>query len=360
MSFVPPGHAVNAPLFGKVDEVQAHYLHIPPRLRQRQAALIDVANDFHFAMLNDKPRNAFYADALVRAIVPGESIVLDIGSGSGLLAILAAKAGAKHVYSIEGSRDMAEIARTNVLHNGLQSRVTILHRLSTDVQSQDLQMHGRPTVLVSELLGTLLLGEDALAYVADARTRLMSSASSCIVIPEQGIQYVTLIESEAVRNVSYVGRADGSIDMDAFNLLRDTSSTFLTKQVGFRLSKEGYRAMSIRMPVFSVNFATDDRAPSRPRHTLRLPFVVSWTGVIDAAMFSWSVSAPGADAVMSTHPEETVDNLPRDMHWGQALQKLADTTSSSDLFHCTEGESLVLVLYFSSESPTMHAHLERA
>jgi hypothetical protein len=95
--FVPPGHDTHAPLFGTLDEVQAHRTSIPARLHTRQAALIEVANDFHFAMLNDQPRNEFYKRALARAILPGQSIVLDIGSGSGLLSILAAQAGAQGV-----------------------------------------------------------------------------------------------------------------------------------------------------------------------------------------------------------------------------------------------------------------------
>jgi hypothetical protein len=53
-------------------------------------------NDFHFAMINDLPRNAFYKTALDLAVRPG-CTVLEIGTGSGLLSMLAARAGPDHV-----------------------------------------------------------------------------------------------------------------------------------------------------------------------------------------------------------------------------------------------------------------------
>lgn len=54
---------------------------------------------FHGPMLRDKLRNAAYA-AAITALAPGRT-VLDIGTGSGLLAMLAARAGAQHVYGCE-------------------------------------------------------------------------------------------------------------------------------------------------------------------------------------------------------------------------------------------------------------------
>ena len=47
-------------------------------------------------------------ECLRRAIVPGVSVVLEIGTGSGLLAMLAARLGARKVVAIEASKNMAE------------------------------------------------------------------------------------------------------------------------------------------------------------------------------------------------------------------------------------------------------------
>jgi len=77
---------------------------IPERLRDKPYELIEAANDWHYAMMNDHPRNEFYRDCLRRVVTP-ESIVLEIGAGSGLLSIIAASLGAKAVIAIEVCMD---------------------------------------------------------------------------------------------------------------------------------------------------------------------------------------------------------------------------------------------------------------
>lgn len=81
---------------------QVSSAQVPSRLADKPADLIEAVNDFHYAMMNDHPRNAFYRECLRcgqivlplgscccrRAILPGESVVLEIGTGSGLLAMV--------------------------------------------------------------------------------------------------------------------------------------------------------------------------------------------------------------------------------------------------------------------------------
>jgi predicted RNA methylase len=59
-------------------------------------------------MLNDKVRCVSYNNA-IEAIVKGKT-VLDFGAGTGFLSVIAAKAGARHVYAVEYS-EMAEYAK---------------------------------------------------------------------------------------------------------------------------------------------------------------------------------------------------------------------------------------------------------
>ncbi len=56
----------------------------------------------HVAMLNDKQRTLTYLKGIQEVVQPGD-VVLDIGTGTGILAIAAARAGARHVYAIEAS-----------------------------------------------------------------------------------------------------------------------------------------------------------------------------------------------------------------------------------------------------------------
>ena len=84
-------------------------------------------------MLNDHDRNKFYEDAL-REIVTPESIVVEIGTGSGLLAMIAARLGAKHVTAIEANDHLAAIAQANFEANGLADKITVINKMSTEVK----------------------------------------------------------------------------------------------------------------------------------------------------------------------------------------------------------------------------------
>ena len=156
------------------------------------------ANDWHYAMMNDHKRNVFYREALRRVVTP-DSFVLEIGAGSGLLSIIAASLGARCVVAIEANRDLANVAREIIRRNGHEGRVHIINKMSTDVAPEEIARFGTPTVLLSEILGTLLLGESALHYVMDARQRLTPGAA---VVPRRGAQFATLIESEDVASIN--------------------------------------------------------------------------------------------------------------------------------------------------------------
>jgi tRNA G37 N-methylase Trm5 len=100
-------------------------------------------------MINDRPRNHFYRQALERAVKKGDT-VLEIGTGSGLLAMLAARAGPEHVYAVEANGNMAELAEQLIKSNGLDSKITVINALSTEVDV------GQPDVRLFQLTHTHL------------------------------------------------------------------------------------------------------------------------------------------------------------------------------------------------------------
>ena len=236
--YMPPASGGgDKPVFG--DNVDPSFV-VPQRLRDKPYELIEAANDWHYAMMNDVPRNEFYRAALAKVITP-ESVVLEIGAGSGLLSIIAASLGAKRVVAIEANQHLAAVAKEIVRRNGYEGRIHIINKMSTDVSPEELAAFGAPTVLLSEILGTLLLGESALHYVSDARQRLMSPA--CAVVPFRGRQFATLIESEDIASITSVREWEG-INLDWFNTLQDTTSMVFTKQYGFRFSSCAYRPLA--------------------------------------------------------------------------------------------------------------------
>jgi predicted RNA methylase len=120
----------------------------------------------HARMLHDDRRTSDYVGALRTAVRP-DDIVLDIGTGSGVLAIAAARAGARHVYAVEAS-DIADVAERVFAANGVQDRVTLIRGWSRDVELPE-----PADVLVAELIGNEPFEEEILETTLDARRRLL-------------------------------------------------------------------------------------------------------------------------------------------------------------------------------------------
>jgi protein arginine N-methyltransferase 7 len=125
---------------------------------------------WHMAMLADQARNRAYEGAIRRAVAGGGT-VLDIGTGSGLLAMMAAQAGADLVVACEQHPAIAETARDIVAANGFGDRVRVIPRRSTEID-RDMDLIGGADLIIAEIFADDLLGEGALATLRDAIGRL--------------------------------------------------------------------------------------------------------------------------------------------------------------------------------------------
>src|SRR5579862_2785078 len=79
--------------------------------------LSDTIGAWYFPMVHDHPRNAAYEMALRRVVKP-DSCVLEIGTGTGLLAMIAARSGAAEVVTCESNPFVADAAREIIARNG--------------------------------------------------------------------------------------------------------------------------------------------------------------------------------------------------------------------------------------------------
>mmetsp|Transcript_73821 Transcript_73821/g.171221 ORF Transcript_73821/g.171221 Transcript_73821/m.171221 type:complete len:610 (+) Transcript_73821:61-1890(+) len=125
-------------------------------------------------MLSDAPRTEAFRRALMQ-VCAGGGVVLDVGCGSAVLSMFAAKGGADHVIAVEANRISVRIARTLVEANGLSGKVTVLEGCVEDLAEaidRELARHGgKLRVLVSEFVGFCIVYEGMFASVAFARDR---------------------------------------------------------------------------------------------------------------------------------------------------------------------------------------------
>ncbi len=150
---------------------------------------------WHFRIVRDDIRNRAYDEALRRAIRPGDR-VFEIGAGSGLLAMMAARAGAGRVVTCEANPTIARMARDVVAANGLADRVSVVAAHSTAVDAAG-ALGGPVDVLVSEIISNDGLGEGVIPAVEDAWKRLLSPTAR--VIPMRLHIRVALAEDRRLR-----------------------------------------------------------------------------------------------------------------------------------------------------------------
>ena len=104
----------------------------------------------------------------IRRVVRPDDVVVDIGSGTGILAFFACDAGARRVYAVERQHS-ADAAAMLARQLGYADRVTVIHGRSTEIELPE-----RAAVLTSETIGPLVFNEGILEIVADARRRLLT------------------------------------------------------------------------------------------------------------------------------------------------------------------------------------------
>lgn len=121
----------------------------------------------HLRMLDDRARKLAFT-AAVRATVRAGDVVVDLGTGSGILAMAAARAGAAHVYAIEPS-NMRTLAAQVFKDNGFEDVIEVVPGWSGDFA-----LEHRADVLTTDIVGNEPLDMRLWETVHDARQRLLT------------------------------------------------------------------------------------------------------------------------------------------------------------------------------------------
>jgi protein arginine N-methyltransferase 1 len=142
-------------------------------------------------MIADTARMDPFVYALKANIRP-DSVVLDIGTGTGIHALLACKFGARKVYAIEPN-DAIHLAREVALANGFVDRMEFFQDVSTHVNLPE-----RADVIVSDIRGVLPLYGEHILSIIDARQRHLAPGG--VLIPKRDTVWVSLVEAHRVYN----------------------------------------------------------------------------------------------------------------------------------------------------------------
>ena len=165
---------------------------------------------YYQGMLGDERRMARYRAAIEAVVRPGD-VVVDLGTGLGVLAIMAAQAGAEHVYAVDVRPQVISIAERVVADNGLSERISLI---CSDVM--DVELPRQVDVIVNELIGDFGTDENIYECVRAVADRYLKDGGR--VIPNRLFTHIV--------GVTYDGELRGVFgsdvhDMDLSSALTD-------------------------------------------------------------------------------------------------------------------------------------------
>ncbi|CRK96556.1 CLUMA_CG009903, isoform A [Clunio marinus] len=257
----------------------------------------EVARSAFADMLHDKERNEKYSLGIKAAIVEMKSQgrkanVLDIGTGTGLLAMLAAQHGADTVTTIEAFSPVSNFARQIISDNGFKDKIKIITKHSTKVKigcGQDMEQ--KANILVAEVLDTELIGEGAISTYNHAHKYLMES--SCICVPHSASIFVQIVDCPTVVNWNSLTLEGIKIPDD---VLRCRGSPSIHDLQLSQLPTNSFKTLGSFFNICDVDFSGKTQIKSLERFTKQ--FQVERKGVANAIFFWWEIKMNSSGSIL--------------------------------------------------------------
>ncbi|KAF8070949.1 PRMT10 [Scenedesmus sp. PABB004] len=304
-------------------------------------------------MLEDHKRTGAYYNAVIQnKRLFADRVVLDVGTGSGILAIFAAMAGARKVYAVEAT-SMAKHARTLVEANKLGHVVEVIQGT---IETIDLPE--KVDVIISEWMGYFLLRESMLDSVLVARDKWLKPGGA--LYPSHARMFIAPMRTNAAaqrvndfQNSMY-GWSEFLKEMNAFyNVDLDClSEAFRGEQAEYYLNTSAWGNVhpsqllgpGVPFKAYDLLKVTVDELKADLRAEVTLPIVDG--GPVDAfcgwfdVTFAGSPEAPADDEVkLPTGPDATGAT-----HWGQQVFMMSPSLD------CAPGDSLACSLKLSRQA----------
>lgn len=236
---------------------------------------------FYGQMLADAPRMDAYAAAL-RHVVSHDSVVMDLGCGPGVFALLACKLGARRVYAVEPN-NVVGLAREAAAANGFDDRIEFFEKLSTEITLPE-----PATIIVSDLRGVLPFFQQHIPSVIDARARLLARGG--VLIPRRDVLWAAVVEAPE-QYAERISPWQNQFDLDLSTATRFITNTWRKSHI----KAEQFLAEPVCWS--TIDYHEVDSADAQAE--------ISWRAVRNGTAHGFAVwfdSELGDDVGFSNHP----------------------------------------------------------
>jgi len=287
-------------------------------------------------MLHDHQRNIQYEKAIIKTIqILAKSMkkihVLDIGTGTGLLSMMAARALNETINSscslritaCEVFQPMAKIAKKCIEKNGLSDCIDVIDKRSTELDLENDLQGDRINVIVAEVFDTELIGEGALRTFSQACKHLTIDNENLRVIPARATIYIQLVESSklqnfhTLKNLSKTSNQRINIPNDCRHLAGYTIFDLNINEI-----KDDIRLLSKPIPVFNFNFKSINEINNFNEEKIIENIQCDYDGQIDAFIMWWNLDMDeegeiqlGTTPVWCYDDQEKEKNIQWREHW---------------------------------------------
>lgn len=341
-------------------------------------------------MLHDTERNQKYYKGIKIAIdemhdAGHKAIVLDIGTGTGILSMMAVRCGADIVYACEAFRPMANCAKTIIVDNGMENNIVLIKKRSTDIKvgKDGGDMQCRANILVTEVFDTELIGEGAIGIFNHAHAFLLEA--NCIVVPHSATMYAQLVESPFIwawNMPKTLPNLEGEIMINTpklvncffycilkkpyfylllFKILNCKGSPALHDIQLSQLSMDKFKSIAEPMPVFSFDWSGKSKISIKNGSSQCVK--ANQAGSPHAVFMWWDIKFDRNNEILLScapfwsHPElnnykqtsnekQPQNSIPWRDHWMQAIYFL----QCHQNFHLNENEMFYLNFYHDEYS----------
>ncbi|XP_044766746.1 protein arginine N-methyltransferase 7 [Coccinella septempunctata] len=226
--------------------------------------LQEIARSSFADMLHDTERNQMYEAALKVAIEKKhrdgqKAVVLDIGTGTGLLSMMAVRNGADKVSACEAFKPISDCAVDLIELNGFKDKIKVIPKKSVDLTvGEDGDLDEKCNILVTEVFDTELIGEGALSTFNHAHEFLLTK--DCIVIPNSATIYAQIVEcpfAHKWNRMADVYDEDGQLLLEVPNSIKYCSGSAAVHDFQLsQLSINSFKTLMKPTPIFEFNWSS--------------------------------------------------------------------------------------------------------